>query len=583
MGVYMVVIGINMGQTQSGMKLNDGGCCIIKDDKIFAISEERVSRKKHDGGFKLSLPYCMEAANVNYRDIDCVVVSSCCEKPITKKPIIENIPENKIIVCPSHHLSHAYSTFMTSNFDEAIVMVIDNEGNVLDDRNELPFHKRTLEHMTYYIGNNDGIHFLERDNISTDRIGVGDAYRYFTHYLGFPSYTYAGKTMGLAAYGNKQKYSDIKVFEMNKNCQIQCNIENDYFKCTEKVTSFLKENSKQHFPEKRLPIDELNQEYADLAMLIQSETEKILVEKVNYLIKKTGIKKLCIAGGVGLNSVANGVILKKTGIEEIYIVPAAGDTGQPLGNALYGCCKYIGHKKHYSINNDYLGKEYSKDEISQSINNFLVSYNNIKVDEYKSDREKNLNVAKKIANGEVVCRFDGRSEFGPRALGNRSILMDPRKAENKDILNSRVKFREAFRPFAPVVLWENAKEYFDIMCETPYMLIVSSVLKPDKIPAVTHVDNTARVQTIKKKDNPGLYQIIEEFKNITGVPVLLNTSFNIAGEPIVESPQDALNCFYNTDIDSIVIGNYIISKIEKATQPEMNAIQKFTISLGKEL
>lgn len=578
----MVVVGINMGVTQSGMKLNDGGCCLIKDNKIYAIAEERISRKKNDGGYKLSLPYCMDAANVSYEEIDYVVISSCCEKTLSIKPVIENIPDEKIIICPSHHLSHAYSTFMTSNFDEAIIMVIDNEGNIIDDCDDLPFHQRSLEHMTYYIGNKTGIHLLEKDNVPTNKIGVGDAYRYFTHYLGFPSYTYAGKTMGLASYGDKDKYEDVKIFELNHG-HFRCEIDNDYFNCAEMVNKFLKENCKQSYPTKRLPIDDLSKEHADLAMLIQRETEQILVEKAKYLVNKTGIKRLCIAGGVGLNSVANAAILNKTDIEEIYIVPAAGDSGQCLGNALYGYCKNEGHEKHYSINNSYLGKEYSENDICDAVKKFQKTHVNYEIYYFENKAEQNKVIAHKISDGEVLCNFDGRSEFGPRALGNRSILMDPRKAENKDILNSRVKFREAFRPFAPVVLWENAKEYFDISKETPYMLIVADVIKPEKIPAVTHVDNSARVQTIKRVDNPKLYGIIEEFKKITGVPVLLNTSFNIAGEPMVERPEDALSCFEKTDIDSIAIGKFIISKKEKNIMTEFDAIVKFTIDLGKNL
>lgn len=572
-----------MGFTQAGMKLNDGGACVINDGKIYAVSEERVSRKKHDGGYEKSLPYCLQAAGIGYDDLDYVVVSSCCEKVLTKKPVIKNVPEEKVIICPSHHLSHAYSTFMTSKFDEAIIMVIDNEGNILDDRDDLPFHKRAMEHMTYYIGNKDGIHFLERENISTNAIGVGDAYRYFTHYLGFPSYTYAGKTMGLASYGNKQKYAGLHLFEMDEDGQISCKIENDYFNCVPKVEKILNSYENYQFPKPRLPIDGLTQEHADLAMFIQSETERILIEKVKYLIKKTGIKKLCIAGGVGLNSVANGAILKNTNLEDIYILPAAGDSGQCLGDALYGYCLKNGHEKHFSINNDYLGKMYSDDEINDAINTFVNNHSNIELIRYDNEQDMLKAFAQIIADGKVTCRFNGRSEFGPRALGNRSILMDPRVAENKDILNSRVKFREAFRPFAPVVLYEDLKEYFNISFESPYMLIVADVLKPDEIPAVTHVDNSARVQTVKRSDSPGLYGIIEEFKKITGVPVILNTSFNIAGEAMVESPEDALNCFYKTDIDCIMIGNCIISKTQKYSEIDLNALRQFTISLGKNL
>lgn len=578
----MVVVGVNMGSTKEGMNLNDGGCCVIVDGKIYAIAEERVSRKKYDGGFNQALPYCLDAAGISYEDIDLVVVSSCCEKPLELPPKITGVEMDKVIVCPSHHLSHAYSSFFTSGFEQALIMVIDNEGNVLDNFNDLPFHKRQMEHMSYYIGERGLVSLLERDEVLPSQIGVGDAYRYFTKYLGFPSYVYAGKTMGLSSYGKKDIFRDTSLFEF-KDGHISCNITNNYNACSEELYEYLQTHIKKSFEPPRTPIDDLTQGHADLAMLIQRETERILVEKVKHLIEKTNIRNLCIAGGVGLNSVANGKILRESGIEHIYVVPAAGDSGQCLGNAIYGWNYLLGQGRHFSINNAYLGKEYSNDEYKNAINLFMESHGEYKI-QYFADRSiQNKEIAKLLYNGKILARFEGRSEFGPRALGNRSILVDPRDREQKDILNSRVKFRESFRPFAPVVLWEKAKEYFDIEEESPYMLVVSDVKKPKSIPAVTHVDNSARVQTITQEQNPLLYGIIDEFEQLSGVPVLLNTSFNIAGEPIVETPTDALYCFNNTDIDCLAIGPYLIIKNELNKSLEVDAYKLFVTSLGKNL
>lgn len=554
----MKIIGANFGNTEKGMLLNDGGICLLNDGKLTITSEERITRKKYAGGFSNSLNKLLEKEKLKLEDIDLFVFSSCCELP-RKEIKVDNysIPKEKIVYMPSHHLSHAYSTYFSSQFDEAIIMVIDNEGNIIKDLGKDKFYENELEHMTYYIGKGNEISFLERDEVSPDQIGIGDAYRYFTHYIGFPSYVYAGKTMGLAPYGNSEKYKDIKIFDFDQSTgKITCKIKNIYENCNKAIKEFFKDDYNIDIVDSRTPIDDITQEYADLAYLIQNELEEVLIKKVKYLVKKTGIKKLCIAGGVGLNSVANGRILKETGIEDIYIVPAAGDTGQCLGNVYYGYYDILKNKNRIPFSSAYLGFSYTNAEIELE----LKKYPNIKYKKYNNYNELNKRVAKDLVKGKIIARFDGRSEFGPRALGNRSILMDPRKPENKDILNKRVKFRESFRPFAPSVLSEYSNDYFDIGNDSPYMLLVGKVKKPESIPAVTHVDQSARVQTVTKEDNNNYYDLITEFYRLTNVPVLLNTSFNVNGEPIVETPEDALNSFTSTNIDELAIGLYLVEK-----------------------
>lgn len=554
----MKIIGANLGETENGMILNDGGICLLNNEKIVITSEERITRKKYAGGFNKSLKRILDSEKIKIEDIDLFVFSSCCELP-RKHINIENydIPNEKIVYIPSHHLSHAYSTYFSSKFDEAIIMVIDNEGNIIKDLGERKFYDNELEHMTYYIGKKNKIEFLERDEVLPNQIGIGDAYRYFTHYIGFPSYVYAGKTMGLAPYGDKEKYNNVKIFDFDDaSGKITCRIENMYENCNDAIKKFFRNNYNIDIISPRTPIDDIKQEYADLAYLIQKELEEVLIKKVKYLVKKTGIKKLCIAGGVGLNSVANARILKETEIEDIFIVPAAGDTGQCLGNMYYGYYDILKGTKRIPFDSAYLGFSYTDTEIEEEIK----KYKDIKYTKYKNFNELNKRVAKDIVGGKIIARFDGRSEFGPRALGNRSILMDPRKPENKDILNKRVKFRESFRPFAPSVLSEYSTEYFDLEQESPYMLLVGKVKKPNIIPAVTHVDTSARIQTVKKEDNLNYYDLINEFYMLTGVPVLLNTSFNINGEPIVETPGDALNSFATTNIDELAIGLYLVEK-----------------------
>lgn len=557
----MIIVGCNLGETTKGMKLNDGGFCVIdtSQKKIIAVAEERITRRKYEGGFENSLEKYLEIYNKKIDDIDMFVVSTCCESAnINKINLIKNVSEEKIFLMPSHHLSHAYSTYFSSKFDEAIIMVLDNEGNIIGEQISENFYENKLEHMTYYIAKNNEINFLDRDDVEPGKIGVGDAYRYFTHYIGFPSYVYAGKTMGLAPYGNLNTFKDVKIFNF-ENGKITCNIEANYFNPCEAVRNFFETKYNIKLPKERLPIDEIDSIHKDLACLIQKETEDILIKKVKYLVNKTGIKKLCIAGGVGLNSVANGKILKECGLEDIHIVPAAGDSGVCLGNAYYGYYNILKKQERIPFDNAYLGFEYGKESLLETLNN--LNNETVKIYECSSYKEVNKLASEKLARNLIVARCCGRSEFGPRALGNRSILMDTRKAENKDILNARVKFRESFRPFAPIVLNDMAKEYFDIDRESKYMLIVSDVKKSDIIPAVTHVDNSARLQTLNKSDNKELYDLIQQYYKITKVPVILNTSFNIAGEPIVETYQDAVDCFLSTNIDCLILENYFIEKV----------------------
>lgn len=556
----MKIIGANLDKTKSGMLLNDGGICLLNENRFIITAEERITRKKYAGGFKESLNVILNKENLKLEDIDLFAFSSCCELPRINMEIAKeyNIPLEKVVVLPSHHLSHAYSTYFSSNFKESIIMVIDNEGNIIKDLGKEKFYDNELEHMTYYIGKDNKISFLERDNLSPKNIGVGDAYRYFTHYLGFPSYVYAGKTMGLAPYGNPDKYKNIKIFDFDDDTgQITCKIKNNYENCNIAIKNFFLEEYGMDIVQPRTPIDDITQDYADLAYLIQHELEEILIKKVNYLIKKTGIKNLCIAGGVGLNSVANARILNETDIESLFVLPAAGDTGQCLGNVYYAYYEILKKENRLNFGSPYLGFFYTDEEIYEAIKRV----DNITYTKYDSYESLNKEVAKSLAEGKIIARFDGRSEFGPRALGNRSILMDPRKSENKDILNSRVKFRESFRPFAPSVLSEKTKEYFEIDIESPYMLLVAKVKEPDLIPAVTHVDLTARLQTVKYEQNPNYYNLISEFYKITGVPVLLNTSFNVNNEPIVETPLDAIKSFVSTNIDELAIGLYLVKKV----------------------
>jgi len=295
-----------------------------------------------------------------------------------------------------------------------------------------------------------------------------------------------------------------------------------------------------------------------LAWRIQDDTENVLLARARWLRETTGAKNLCIAGGVALNCVANGRIAREAGFENVWIQPAAGDDGIAIGCAYYGYLALQNNPRSYVLNNAYFGRAYTDAEINAVTNKRLVHL--------VTDSMPSTNIcgetAKVLSEGNVVGWFQGRSEFGPRALGNRSIIADPRKAEMKDILNKRVKHRQAFRPFAPIVLAERAREIFEGDEDSPYMLIAKRVRPEwrDKIPAIVHVDGTARVQTVRQDQNEVLYRLLKEFDAITGVPVLINTSFNVKGEPIVETPEDAMECFLSTGIDFLALQNVAVTK-----------------------
>jgi carbamoyltransferase len=310
--------------------------------------------------------------------------------------------------------------------------------------------------------------------------------------------------------------------------------------------------------------------WEDLAWRTQDDTENVLLARARWLRETTGAKNLCMAGGVALNCVANGRVAREAGFENVWIQPAAGDDGIAIGCAYYGWLEILKQRRDFVMDHSYVGRAYTDQEAARELQKFLVR---IQVDAVKSDNVCR-DTAKLLADQKVIGWFQDRSEFGPRALGNRSLIADPRKPEMKDILNSRVKHRQAFRPFAPIVLAERMKEVFEGDEDSPFMLIAKPVRPEwrDKIPAIVHVDGTARVQTVREATNPMLYRLLKEFEALTGVPVLINTSFNIKGEPIVETPQDAVNCFLTTGVDHLVIHDTIVSKnaMHKVVAPVLN-------------
>ena len=556
----MNILGINIGETAFGKRLNDGGACLVVGNQLVAaIAEERLNRKKSSGGFKKSAKYCLNAAGLSPRELDLVVVSSCCDYPnkdFLWKKINEHLKvAKKKIVIVNHHLSHAYSAYMISPFDEALVVVMDAGGNLLKKAKEFDWWKLDREQNSYYLAKGNNLNLIDRDFLSPYECGYGETYRAFTHFLGWHSYKHSSRTMALSSFGNSNAFKGLYIFRNIEDGRIISGLRNNPKLPINMVKEYLRQNDIIKC-NPREPDGEILKIHENLANFLQEQLEKSFFRKLRYLNKKYKIKNLCLAGGVALNCLMNGKILDKTGFNNLFVQPAANDQGQCLGNALFGYHKTYATEErlpftpflgiNYNITEKYLYHKLKE----QSLENNVVKLTSLKP------------IIKLLSEGYLIAWFQGKSEFGPRSLGNRSILGDPRSTSIKDLLNRYIKKRDYFMPYAPSVILEKANEYFDINDESPYMLKAVKTRHEKKgfIKGVVHEDNTSRIQTVSKQFNQKYYNLLKQFNDLTGMPMLLNTSFNRSGEPIVETPEDAISCFKAIDIPFLVMEEYLISK-----------------------
>jgi carbamoyltransferase len=506
--------------------------------------------------FHLILDYLLEVGNIGLKDVN-IVAYSYRHNESARKFFADKNPSIEFIV-PDHHFSHVCQAFFSSPFEEAAVMVVDGQG--------VPLARTGGDQLAGCLA------FADQSSIAVlhevpVRQSLGGMYAAFTKAVGFET-NQEGKTMGLAPYGSSKFYdvlkNDLKFnvadygFRNFKELISRGFKPNNLLYKLPNYSSFLKQ-----FP-RRSKGSEITEVERDLSFAVQKITEDAMIHLSNWLYEKTGSKNLCIAGGVGLNCVANYQVLVKSKFKNIFIHPNPGDNGLAVGQALYVYNVLKNNPRKYIATTDSLGKQYSEESIRAALEPYKT-YPNIEITEF-SDLDVMYDLmAGAIEKGQITSWFQGRSEFGPRALGNRSIIADPRRNDMKDILNSRVKFRESFRPFTPSVLAERSSEFFEMDIESPFMLLAAYV-KPGKaslVPAITHVDNTARVQTVTRDVNERYYDLIKAFDKRTGIPMVLETSFNVAGEPIVESPEDAIRCFLSTDIDVLCIDRfYLIKKIK---------------------
>ncbi len=584
---------------------HDSAAAIIIDGKIIAAAqEERFTRKKHDSSYPYNaVDFVLKFSNIKLSEIDQIIFYEkpflkferlletyvafapsgfiqfskampkwLKEKLFQKKLLIDNLKlhdenfksENKILFC-EHHLSHAASAFYPSPFKKAVILTADGVGEwatttvAVGSENNLQIKKE--------------IHFPH---------SLGLLYSAFTYYIGFKVNSGEYKLMGLAPYGNNKYVNKIKDFLIDIKEDGSFKLNQDFFNYSTGLTMTSEKFHKIFDRSPRKPDNQkIDQFHMDIAASIQKVTEEVMLKLSRSLREEYEIPNLCLAGGVALNCVANGKILENKIFDNIWIQPAAGDAGGSLGAALAAWylennkTRYVENKKD-SMKGSYLGPEYSDNLIEEHLTKAGAIFEKI-------DFEELVNrTALDLSEGNAIGWFQGRMEFGPRALGCRSILADPRSSNMQKNLNLKVKFRESFRPFAPSVLKEDLKEWFNLSDDSPYMLLVSQVnnkkilkikedqsklfgidklnIKRSEIPAVTHVDYSARVQTVHEETNHKYYKLIKKFKEITGCPVLVNTSFNVRGEPIVNTPEDAFRCFMGTDLDKLVIGNYYLDK-----------------------
>jgi carbamoyltransferase len=560
---------------------HDVSACLLRNGEIaYAIAKERITREKHATGFHQEVvDYCLKAEGISLDDLD-LVVRNCYVLPLDDletRLLYEDIPEflsqeerkqarasplfratSGKVTTVSHHLAHAYSAFAACPFEEGVVMVVDGVGNYASDIREAGqltegVNPLARESESFYRFRGSELETLRKVWLDPVRgflsdefyfmPGLGALYSRVSSYI-FGDWNKCGEVMGLAPYGRPHRQPPLIALE---NGRLE-------------VPQWMAEFDKPWFPdvdgdwEKSpwLP------HWEDLAWRVQDDTETVLLDRARWLRETTGARNLCIAGGVGLNCVANGRIVREAGFDNVWIQPAAGDDGIAIGCAYYGYLNVLKRSRSFVIDDAYFGISYAGEAERKALDRWLARL------ETKRTVSGDIcaDTARLLAEGNVFGWFQGRSEFGPRALGNRSIIADPRAAEMKDKLNRRVKHRQAFRPFAPVVLAERAAEIFEGDEESPFMLVAKTVRPAwrDRIPAIVHVDGTARVQTVRERQNPRLYRLLKEFEALTGVPVLVNTSFNVKGEPIVETPQDALDCFLTTGIDYLALHDTLISK-----------------------
>ncbi len=584
---------------------HDSAACLVQDGQIIAAAqEERFTRIKHDFNFpSQAIEYCLSAGNLSAADLDYVafydkpfikferllesylsyapkgIRSFIKAMPVwlkqklwTKEVLKKDLDYDGEIIFPAHHESHAASAFFPSPFQQAAFLTIDGVGE--------------WNTTTFGVGQNNELSIRGEMNFSHS---LGLLYSAFTYYTGFRVNSGEYKLMGLAPYG-EPKYVDLifdELLDLKEDGSFKMNMK--YFNYCVGLTMTNKKFDRLFGQPPRKPETEITQFYMDIARSIQEVTEEIMLRMARFVHQHTQQKNLCLAGGCALNCVANGRILREGPFDNIWIQPAAGDAGGAIGAALFTWYQFLNNPRQSDEVKDqqqasYLGPEFADEEIENFLNTKKAPFQKLPKNEIAAK------VAQLINQENVIGWFQGRMEFGPRALGHRSILGDARSSDMQRVMNLKIKFRESFRPFAPTVLAEHVSDYFEIDRQSPYMLLVAPVAKDKRrdshpnhgtaigldklkvhrsdVPAITHVDYSARIQTVNREDNGLYYDLIKSFHELTGCPLIINTSFNVRGEPIVCTPEEAYTCFMRTDMDYLILSSYLLDKKEQPAWEE---------------
>jgi len=562
---------------------HDSAAALLKDGELIAAAqEERFTRKKHDPSFpENAARFCLNFAGISAKELsyvafyekpllkfDRIVTSYAATFPrslrafmlampvwLKEKLWMKELIKKKLgyegeILFSEHHLSHAASSFLVSEFEQAAILTADAVGEWAT--------------TTYGIGRGNEIEILGQLDFPHS---LGLFYSAFTHYLGFKVNSAEYKVMGLAPYGRPEYYDFIlkKIINVKEDGTFRLNL--DFFAYPYGLTMTNRKFEKLFGHPLRRPEEPIEDFHKNIAASLQKVTDLVMVRLARSVQQITGQKNLCMAGGVALNCVSNRKILDAAGFERLFIQPAAGDAGGAVGAAFAAWNLFLKKPRRFVWPHAFWGPEYSELEVES----FLTQKNARAVKYEKA--ELLSKAASLLAEGKLIGWFAGREELGPRALGNRSILADPRRAEMKDLVNAKIKFRESFRPFAPSVRYEKSQKYFDLAGESPYMLLTASVKNSD-LPAITHVDGTARLQSVRREQNPLFYDLLAEFEKKTGCPVLLNTSFNLRGEPIVSSAEDAYRTFLASGLDYLVLGPFLLDKTEMAASEVKAAAER---------
>ena len=551
---------------------HDSAACLIKDGvPVAAASQQLFTRKKHDSDFPVqAIKYCLEEAGITFDQIEVVafydkplvkfermLISHVATFPASFPQFVKGMPAwfatklrlDKLlkkefsytgpILYSQHHLSHAAAAFYCSGFESASILTVDGVGE--------------WSTASWGVGRGNKIELLGEIRFPHS---LGLLYSAFTFYLGFKVNSGEYKVMGLAPYG-EPKYVDRikKLISIKEDGTFRLDMQ--YFTFDHGMRMY-NEKFEQVMGEPTRPLDdaELSQFYKDVARSLQEVVNEVMVALAKRVIGETGEKNLCMAGGVALNCVANGHILRNAGVEGLFVQPAAGDAGSAMGCALWAWHDLLDKPREWAMETSYLGPGYSDEEVEETLQSYGAVYK-------KLDRQELLDtVAACIDDQKVIGFYQGRCEWGPRALGHRSILGDPRSPEMRDTINLKIKMREGFRPFAPSCLEDDIGFWFEIDQPSPYMLLVAQVRDdiPYELPAITHVDRSARIQSVSRTQDPLYYDLISAFKARTGCGVIINTSMNVRGEPIVNTPDDAYRCFMRTDMDVLAAGSFILYK-----------------------